>query len=111
MRKRRVLNLIHFHLRFLGIRHDQAVLDLDNAAVKRLHQIVLVSEKIATFNVAKSWTGAMVYAYVYTQYLPMDPDGIKYATDFPAATSEEREAIESKSTYSPTRFVSKTTVS
>ena len=75
-----------------------------------LHKIVPVNEKTATFTVAKSWTGATVYAYIYTQYLPMDPDGIKYATDFPTATSEEREAIESRSTYSPTRYVGDTTV-
>ena len=75
-----------------------------------LHQIVPAHEKTATFTVAQRWTGATVYVYIYTQYLPMDPDGIKYATDFPTATSEEREAIESRSTYSPTRFVGKTTV-
>ena len=75
-----------------------------------LHQIVHVNEKTATFTVAQSWTGARVYVYIYTQYLPMDPDGIKYATDFPTATSEEREAIESRSTYSPTRLVGYTTV-
>ena len=70
-----------------------------------LHQIVPVHEKTATFTVAKRWTGDRVYVYIYTQYLPMDPDGIKYATEFPSATSKEREAIESRSTYSPTRFV------
>ena len=75
-----------------------------------LHKIVRAHEKTATFKVAQRWTGATVYAYIYTQYLPMDPDGIKYATDFPTATSEEREAIESRSTYSPTRFVGNTTV-
>ena len=75
-----------------------------------LHQIVPAREKTATFKVAQRWTGATVYAYIYTQYLPMDPDGIKYATNFPTATSEEREAIESRSTYSPTRFVGNTIV-
>ena len=75
-----------------------------------LHQIVPAREKTATFKVAQRWTGATVYAYIYTQYLPMDPDGIKYATDFPLASSVEREAIESRSTYSPTRFVGNTTV-
>ena len=75
-----------------------------------LHQIVPAHKKTATFKVTQRWTGATVYAYIYTQYLPMDPDGIKYATDFPTATSEEREAIESRSTYSPTRFVGNTTV-
>ena len=75
-----------------------------------LHQIVRANEKTATFTVAQRWTGARVYVYIYTQYLPMDPDGIKYAIEFPSATSEEREAIESRSTYSPTRFVGYTTV-
>lgn len=70
-----------------------------------LHQIVRAAEKTATFKVSNRWTGARVYVYIYTQYPPMDPDGIKYATDFPSATSEEREAIESRSVYSPTRFV------
>lgn len=70
-----------------------------------IHQIVRVNEKTATFTVSQNWTGARVYIYIYTQYLPTDPDGIKYATEFPSATSEEREAIESRSTYSPTRFV------
>ena len=75
-----------------------------------LHQIVPTHEKTATFTVARRWTGAKVYVYIYTQYLPMDPDGIKYATNFPAATSEEREAIESRSTYSLPRYVGNTTV-
>ena len=75
-----------------------------------LHQIVPATEKTATFNVAQRWTGATVYAYIYTQYLPMDPDGIKYATEFPSATSKERQAIESRSTYSPTRLVGYKTV-
>lgn len=75
-----------------------------------LHQIVPAREKTATFKVAQRWTGAKVQAYIYTQYLPTDPDGIKYATDFPSATSEEREAIESRSTYSPTRYIGSTTV-
>lgn len=75
-----------------------------------LHQIVHANEKTATFTVAQKWTGARVYVYIYTQYLPADPDGIKYATDFPSATSEEREAIESRSTYSPTRLVGYTTI-
>lgn len=70
-----------------------------------IHQIVNAHEKTATFKVAPNWTGARVYVYIYTQYLPTDPDGIKYATEFPSASSEEREAIESRSTYSPTRFV------
>lgn len=70
-----------------------------------LHQIVRAHEKTATFTVAQRWTGAMVYVYIYTQYVPTDPDGIKYVTNFPFASSEEREAIESRSTYSPTRFV------
>lgn len=75
-----------------------------------LHKIVPTHEKTATFTVAQRWTGARVYVYIYTQYPPMDPDGIKYATNFPSATSEEREAIESRSTYSPTRFVGYATV-
>lgn len=75
-----------------------------------LHQIVRVGEKTATFTVSNRWMGARVYVYIYTQYVPMDPDGVKYATDFPSATSEEREAIESRSTYSPTRFVGYTTI-
>ena len=75
-----------------------------------LHQIVPVHKKTATFKVSKNWTGATVHAYIYTQYLPMDPDGIKYATYFPTATSEEREAIESRSTYSPTRYIANTSV-
>lgn len=70
-----------------------------------IHQIVPAHEKTATFKVSQRWTGAKVYVYIYTQYPPMDPDGIKYATEFPSATSEEREAIESRSTYSPTRYV------
>lgn len=70
-----------------------------------IHQIVPAHEKTATFKVSQRWTGAMVYVYIYTQYPPMDPDGIKYATEFPSASSEEREAIETRSTYSPTRFV------
>lgn len=70
-----------------------------------LHQIVPASEKTATFKVSERWNGAPVYVYIYTQYLPTDPDGIKYATEFPIATSEEREAIESRSTYSPTLYV------
>lgn len=75
-----------------------------------IHQIVPAHKKTATFTVAQRWTGAKVYVYIYTQYLPVDPDGIKYASDFPSASSEEREAIESRSTYSSTRFVGNTTV-
>ena len=75
-----------------------------------LHQIVPAREKTTIFTVSQRWNGAPVYVYIYTQYLPTDPDGIKYATNFPIATSEEREAIESRSTYSPTRYIGNTTV-
>lgn len=76
-----------------------------------MHQIVTAAEQIATFNVPSKWTGARVEVYIYTQYLPQDPDGFKYFSEFAVATSEEREAIESRSTYSPTLYVGGKSVS
>ena len=70
-----------------------------------LHQIVPVQEQSATFEVPNYWTGGKVHLYIYTQYPPQDPDGIRYFSEFATATSEEREAIETRSMYSPTLYV------
>lgn len=70
-----------------------------------LHQIVAANEQTASFQVPQYWTGGKVFLYIYTQYPPQDPDGVKYFSEFATATSEEREAIETRSLYSPTLYV------
>ena len=54
--------------------------------------------------VPANWNGMEVNAYVYVQYLPEDVS-IDYYSTFAAAHSDERAAIESRSTYSPTSYV------
>ena len=54
--------------------------------------------------VPANWNGMEVDAYVYVQYLP-DDISIDYYSTFAAAHSDERAAIESRSTYSPTHYI------
>lgn len=53
--------------------------------------------------VPTNWNGMRVEVYTYVQYLPEDIS-IDYYSQFAAAHSKEREAIESRSTYSPTHY-------
>lgn len=57
-----------------------------------------------------SWLGMQVNIYAYVQYLPEDVT-IDYYSSFAAANSDEREAIESRSTYSPTKHIGTGTIS
>lgn len=75
-----------------------------------LHQIVPANDQSASFTVPSYWNGTKVYIYIYTQYPPLDPDGVKYFSEFASASSEEREAIETRSMYSPTLYVGNGTV-
>lgn len=59
--------------------------------------------------VPDNWNGMKVDAFVYVQYLPEDIT-IDYYSQFAAAYSKEREAIESRSTYSPTHYVGNATI-
>lgn len=76
-----------------------------------LHKIVEASEKTATFKVSNDWNGSQAHVYIYTQYPPQDPDGFAYYHEFASASSAEREAIETKSMYSNTKYVGKVTIS
>ena len=64
----------------------------------------------ATIPAPSAWLGMQVYVYAYTQYLPEDIT-VDYYAKFAAANSKEREAIESRSTYSPTKLAGKGTIS
>lgn len=57
-----------------------------------------------------AWLGMKVYVYAYVQYLPEDVT-VDYYSQFAAANSKEREAIESRSTYSPTKLAGTGTIS
>lgn len=57
----------------------------------------------ATIPAPSAWLGMQVYVYAYVQYLPEDIT-VDYYSNFAVANSKEREAIESRSTYSPTKL-------
>lgn len=62
-----------------------------------------------SISVPTNWNGMKVDVFAYVQYLPEDTT-IDYYSQFAAAHSDEREAIESRSTYSPTHYVGYVTV-
>ena len=57
-----------------------------------------------------AWLGMRVYVFAYVQYLPEDIT-VDYYSTFAVANSKEREAIESRSTYSPTKLAGQGTIS
>lgn len=54
--------------------------------------------------VPTTWNGMKVDVFAYVQYLPEDVS-VDYYSTFAAAHSDERAAIESRSTYSPTHYI------
>lgn len=64
----------------------------------------------ATIPAPSAWLGMRVYVYAYVQYLPEDIT-VDYYSHFAVANSKEREAIESRSTYSPTKVAGQGTIS
>ena len=64
----------------------------------------------AKVGVPSGWNGMKVQVYGYVQYLPEDIT-IDYYSTFAAAHSDEREAIESRSTYSPTTLIGEGNIS
>ena len=64
----------------------------------------------ASIPAPSAWLGMKIYVYAYVQYLPEDIT-VDYYSHFAAANSKEREAIESRSTYSPTKLAGQATIS